>query len=290
MDIWDEGDFLFCLGVTFLVTVFTFSGGRTPVENAGLCSNVSSPQRPFLVTLDIPRLSSKTGVPVFTPISGMCSQPRAWRLRSGLRERLGQQRAPEDRAPGRGAGSERPARPGSLQLRPRGRPLPGGPDTTASKVSPRFSRPYGPGAAPRGAGLWPRGLVRSPLPPRGLRRFQEGGERGRGRFHPKGGDGLDPRKVLPPPSTSSRAQVPDRPRKMETRRPGDGVCAPAAPGLLTLEIGVIHSSIMGLYHRSLIHDTVDKHLGRSQILAIRSKGLVNILLSLLSLGLGSSAQ
>lgn len=290
MAIWDEGRLSFLVCVSHIFIVFTFSGGWIPVEDAGRCSNVSSSPRPFPVTLD----SLQDRCASFHPDSGPCAQPRPRRLRRGLRERFGQQRAREDHAPGRGAGSERPARPGSLQLGHRGRPLPGGPDTPASKASPRFYLLYAPGAAPRGAGLWPRSLVRSPLPPRGLRPFQEGVERGRGQFNQKGGDSPDLRKEPPPPSTPSRAQVSDRPRKMETRRPRQRCLRTSGPWTPhpchVLDIGVIRSSIMGLYPRLLIHDTADKPLGRSQIFAIRSKGSVNILLFLLSLGPGNSSQ
>ena len=118
-------------------------------------------QRPFLAALDIPKLLSKAAVPVFILVKGVCTRPHVTASR-------GRRRA-APRGVGRWAG---PGRPGPLQPSRRASPFPGGPDTTASKVSPRLHLQ---GGRDRTSGSPGPRLAQSPLPPRSLRRLLEGG-------------------------------------------------------------------------------------------------------------------
>lgn len=167
-----EGDFLFWLvdcKSHSLVNVFTFSGGWKPVEDANLYSNLSSSQRPFLVTLDITKLLPDSCTSSHPPLKA-CVPRRA----------TAQRRSQGASPPAEGAEGPRPdasgrreAGAGGFAAAPPQRPPISGRTSIKSVVS--LSPTRRPVAASPGTGWRFRGLARSPLPPRGFHHLQEEG-------------------------------------------------------------------------------------------------------------------
>lgn len=180
-----------------------------------------------MATVDIPKPFSKAAVPVFIPIRGTGTQPRATTSR-------GRRRA----AP-RGAGRGETAWPGRVRCSPAAEPVPFWEALTAPHQKCRLAFTCK-AAWDRTSGSWPAAPGPRPNPPptslspaaswREERAGASGEEKPRGQFSHKGGHCPDPRKA--PPRLHLREGAGDPPEengKWEAR--AMAFCVPAASKL-----------------------------------------------------------
>lgn len=216
-----EGDFLFWLvdcKSHSLVNVFTFSGGWKPVEDANLYSNLSSSQRPFLVTLDITKLLPDSCTSSHPPLKA-CVPRRA----------TAQRRSQGASPPAEGAEGPRPDASGRREAggwRVRCSPAAEAAHFREDQYQKcRLSFPY---EATRCSvsGNWlaiprprpkPPPTARFPPPPGG-----RPGRRDSGLIQSEGGDRPDPRRLLPrltppPPPSGAGAGRPKESGKAGTQ-------------------------------------------------------------------------